>query len=134
MTLKSINTAFPKGYKEWLQPIKDFDKFHRLLPAHLREFNFQDGWLQCFNLNCYDSQALSIVMGYLKMPKKKRVQDRPSQYEKELTRFMWEHQIGSDDWDDDWNPVDFYNRKYTPLMAVDIILGYQPLDPEDEAA
>lgn len=134
--LKLIPTIYPKGYKEWLDKIKHFDHVHKLLPKKLRTFDDQDGWLQAYHLNCYDSQAFDIVIGYRDMPKKKRVQDRGSQYEKELDMFIDYHSFITWDWakEDEWSPLTYYHAGLSPLEAVDVMLGLRPINYDEEAS
>jgi len=135
MKLQSVPTIYPKGYKEWLAKIKYFCREHKWLPKQLKDFNDQDGWLEAYHLNYYDSQALDYVCGWIKKPKK-RVQDRASQYEKELNRFMDVHSLGLWEWaeEDQWDANIYFYEGLSVLEAVDVILGLRPLTYEDESA
>jgi len=124
--LATISTIYPAGYIEWLNGIYSFVVFHNWLPAKvMNNWSDHDGWLQAFHRNLYDSEALDMVMGNYKPPKK-RTQNRASQYQKEVDRFMYHHQLGFVDYEDEseWSVNDIYLAGLSPLTAVDIILGY----------
>jgi len=130
--LTLIPTIYPKGYKEWLLVIKHFNKVHNLLPSYLQSFNDLDGWLNCYHLNCLDSEAFDIVCGYKAIPKRKKLKNRFVEFEREVYRFMALHHLGGEQYEkeSEHGLNAMYSFKLTPLQAVDVLLGLRTLGDE----
>lgn len=119
------------GFDGWMHNIIYYCDFHHFLPMELMEFDDLSLWKACFVQRCFDSMAVDIALGLISIPQKRLKKPTFKSWFAELKRFMNRHNTGFPDSADDIDLHEVFKAGVSPLIAVDIILGYLRLGDEE---